>query len=100
MLHSGMIKLHVSGFIINYELNELPCVKTAIKISAAGFTGSAFFIERSAFLVLVAAAAMVIAVNAVTLGGKNSLVGKSIRLNSSQGLSLEVMHSFSGIQKS
>lgn len=33
-------------------------------------------------------------------GGKNSSVGNSMRLNSSQGVSPEVTHSFSGIQKS
>ena len=36
----------------------------------------------------------------VALGGKNSLVGKSMLRNSSQGLSLEATHSFSGMQKS
>ena len=36
----------------------------------------------------------------VALGGKNSLVGKSMRRKSSQGLSLEATHSFSGTQKS
>ena len=34
-------------------------------------------------------------------GGKNSSVGKSMRLNMSQGLSdVEPVHSFSGMQKS
>ena len=36
----------------------------------------------------------------VDFGGKNSLVGKSMRRKSSQGLSLEATHSFSGTQKS
>ena len=36
----------------------------------------------------------------VAFGGKNSLVGKSMLRNSSQGLSLEATHSFSGMQKS
>lgn len=36
----------------------------------------------------------------VTFGGKNSSVGKSSRLNISHGLSDEVVHSFSGMQKS
>ena len=36
----------------------------------------------------------------VALGGKNSLVGKSMRRKSSQGLSLDATHSFSGTQKS
>ena len=37
----------------------------------------------------------------LALGGKNSSVGKSMRLNMSQGLSdVEPVHSFSGIQKS
>ena len=36
----------------------------------------------------------------VALGGKNWSVGKSMRRNSSQGLSLEATHSYSGTQKS
>ena len=36
----------------------------------------------------------------VDFGGKNSLVEKSMRRKSSQGLSLEATHSFSGTQKS
>jgi len=36
----------------------------------------------------------------VTFGGKNSSVGKSILLNTSQGLSEVLTHSFSGMQKS
>lgn len=35
-----------------------------------------------------------------TVGGKNSFVGNSSRLNISQGLSEVVTHSFSGMQKS
>ena len=37
----------------------------------------------------------------LAFGGKNSLVGNSMRLNISQGLSVEAQaHSFSGMQKS